>query len=166
MRRISVLLIVLICCSSFDRAHKFYVSVTQIEYVASKQQLQVVSRLFIDDVENVLQARYDSSLLISSKNMKVVKPVISKYFNKKLNIEVNDELVAYNFLGFEIENDLIICYLEVVNVTDFKTITIDNQLLMDQFSEQQNIVHVKKQNTRKSLILEDGNHKAMLNFNH
>lgn len=164
MKRISTLLIILILCSSFITAHKFYVSVTQIEYIASKQHLQIVSRVFIDDLEDALQARYDTSLVISSEAAETIKPIVSKYFKKKFTLKINDQTVQYNFLGFEIENDLMLCYLEINDVKELKTITIDNQLLMDQFIEQQNIVHVKKGEVRKSVVLEDEKHKAMLNF--
>ncbi|MFL1897449.1 DUF6702 family protein [Aquimarina sp. 2-A2] len=164
MKRLSALLVLLVLCSSFITAHKFYVSVTQIEYVASKQHVQIISRVFIDDLEDVLQARYDESLIITEKEAATITPVVSKYFKKKLSIQIDNQIADYKFLGFEIDNDLMLCYLEINNVKDFNTITVDNQLLMDQFVEQQNIVHVKKEEVRKSVVLEDGNHKGMLNF--
>ena len=37
--------------SSFA-VHKFYVSVTQVDYVPSKKRIEITSRIFIDDFEN------------------------------------------------------------------------------------------------------------------
>jgi len=45
-----------------------------------------------------------------------------------------------------------------------ESLEISNQILMDLFEEQQNIVHVKKENNRKSLILEKRRDSGMLKF--
>ena len=45
--------------------HKFYVSLTQVEYVKEKQSLQIISRVFLDDIEDALKAFSGESLRIS-----------------------------------------------------------------------------------------------------
>ena len=46
----------------FATAHKYYVSTTQVEYVDDKNVLQVITRINADDLERILQERYDPSL--------------------------------------------------------------------------------------------------------
>lgn len=145
--------------------HKFYVSVTQIEYNEEQKSLQIISRIFIDDIEEVLRKRYDETIeLVSEKQEAKVDQYLSTYLNQKLVITVNGQEVFFNFLGKEYDNDLVLCYLEVENVTSLEKITVSNQVLMDFFDEQQNIVHVKKGKNRKSLILEKEKDKGMLKF--
>ncbi|AXT60793.1 hypothetical protein D1816_10675 [Aquimarina sp. AD10] len=145
--------------------HKFYVSVTQIEHNKEQQTLQIISRIFIDDIEDLLKTRYDESLTIdTTKDDPKLDEYLKKYLDQKIKIKVNDKDIAFNFLGKEYEDDLMICYLEVQNISSLEEINISNEVLMDVFEEQQNIVHVKKENQRKSLILEKGKSEGLLNF--
>jgi hypothetical protein len=41
--------------SGEDLAHKFYVSVTRMEHKASTDELQITTRIFIDDLEKLLE---------------------------------------------------------------------------------------------------------------
>ncbi|KAA1247145.1 DUF6702 family protein [Aquimarina sp. RZ0] len=157
--------IVFIALSSFTTLHKFYVSVTQIEYDEEQKSLQIISRIFIDDMEDVLRERYDESIeLVSEKEPDRLDEYIFKYLSKKLLIIVNGEEVRFTFIGKEYENDLIICYLEVENIPSLEKIEVSNQVLMDFFEEQQNIIHVKKGKKRKSLILEKERDIGVLKF--
>ena len=53
MKKQLLLLFAVLFLSSFS-AHKFYVSVTQIDYVPSKKRVEITSRIFIDDLEKGL----------------------------------------------------------------------------------------------------------------
>ncbi|WP_299219912.1 DUF6702 family protein [uncultured Aquimarina sp.] len=160
-----ILPVLLVFLSSFTVLHKFYVSVTQIEYNEEQKSLQIISRIFIDDIEEVLRKRYDETIeLVSEKQETKVDQYLSTYLNQKLAITVNGQEVFFNFIGKEYDNDLVLCYLEVDNIPSLETITVSNQVLMDFFDEQQNIVHVKKGKKRKSLILEKEKDKGMLKF--
>ncbi|WP_299246657.1 DUF6702 family protein [uncultured Aquimarina sp.] len=160
-----ILPVLLIFISSFNTLHKFYVSVTQIEYNEEQKSLQIISRIFIDDIEEVLKKRYDENIeLVSEKQEAKVDQYLSTYLNQKLAITVNGKEVFFSFIGKEYDNDLVLCYLEIENVTSLQTISVSNQILMDFFDEQQNIVHVKKGKKRKSLILEKEKDKGMLKF--
>ncbi len=153
-----------ISLSSFV-THKFYVSVTQIDYNEEEHSLQIISRIFIDDIEDLLIERYDKSISIdkSEENPKVDE-YLKKYFDQKLELQVNKREVSFVFIGKEYEDDLVICYLEVENIHSLESIKVSNEILMDLFEEQQNIVHVKKENQRKSLILEKGKSDGLLKF--
>ncbi len=151
--------------SSFTAVHKFYVSVTQVEYNNEKNSLQVITSIFIDDIEDLIHERYDASVILGvDKEDPHVNKYLETYLRKKLTFVVNQKEVSFTYLGKEYEDDLIICYLEIENITSLETIKITNQVLMDLFEEQQNIVHVKKGNKRKSLILEKEREIGMLKF--
>ncbi len=164
MKKTLVLLLLAISLCSFV-VHKFYVSVTQIEYNQEQDSLQIITRVFVDDIEDLLKQRYDESISIDVKkeNPKVDQYLI-KYFNQKFKLVVDDKDTSFTFIGKEFEDDLIICYLEIENITSLTSIKISNELLMDVFEEQQNIVHVKNGNQRKSLILEKGKSEGLLKF--
>ena len=54
------------------------------------------------------------------------------------------------FNGFEI---IIIFYLELENILPFKSIKLQNTILFDLHDKQQNIIHLKNGNKKRSFIL-------------
>jgi hypothetical protein len=160
-----LLLALLLSLSSFNTSHKFYVSVTEIEYNEEQKSLQIISRVFIDDLEDMLKKRYDRSLKLSkSSESKDVRAYLEKYLSQKFSIEVNGKKVDVKYLGKEYDNDMAILYLEATNVQDLKSVKVKNAVLTDMFDEQKNLVHVEYRGTTKSLILTKSMDQNMLNF--
>jgi hypothetical protein len=146
-------------------AHKFYVSITKIEYVKEKSSLQIITKIFIDDIEDALQQRYNLSIsLDTKKETAAADEDLKKYILQKINIKVNGKAVSLNYIGKEYDTDMVVAYMEVTGVKELKTITIENKILLDVFSEQQNIIHLKTPNSRKSLILDKDEPSGQLNF--
>lgn len=160
-----LLLLVLISLSSFTSVHKFYVSVTEIEYNEKVQSLQIISRVFIDDFENVLKARYDGDIKLGANSeTSNAEDFIKKYLEQKLEITLDGRLVEEKYLGKEYQNDMIIFYVEVPQVKRFKEISVRNSVLMDLFEEQKNLIHVEIDGKTKSMVLVSGNDKNTINF--
>ncbi|MDC7998563.1 DUF6702 family protein [Gilvibacter sediminis] len=168
MKRI-VLLLTVLCAPLFlanSSAHKFYVSITKIEYVQDQESLQIITKIFIDDFEDVLQERYDPDLSLDSTNDdKTVDLYIEKYLSKKLQIKANGAEVTAQYLGKEYDIETLVCYLEVTGIKELKSLEVTNEFLYELFPEQQNIVHVKKDDKRRSLILLKDESTDMLKFN-
>ncbi|WP_343487733.1 DUF6702 family protein [Allomuricauda sp. d1] len=152
---------------SFATTHKFYVSVTNIKYSEEDTAFQVTTRIFIDDLENVLKERYEVELgLATDRESETSEAYIEKYLRSKFVITIDGEPVKYDFLGKRYDNDVAICYIEVPEMVlkDIKTMSVQNEILTDLFEEQKNIVHVKWKDNKKSFVLIKGNDKGMLNF--
>jgi len=163
--RIILLLVVLSTTLSFT-AHKFYVSITKVEYSQEESSLQIISKLFIDDIEDVLQARYNPSIVMDGeKETEATGELLKEYVLQKLKVEVNGEQVTLKYLGHEYDNDVVKTYIEVEGVSELNSISVENKMLMELFEEQQNIIHVKRFKKRKSLVLDADNPKGLLNFN-
>ncbi|QNJ96868.1 DUF6702 family protein [Constantimarinum furrinae] len=146
--------------------HKFYVSITNVEYVEKKESLQIISKIFIEDLETVLQKRFDPNVhLASKKETKKDLALLQKYVLQKINISVNDKPVNIKYIGKEYDIDVVKIYLEVEGVKKLNSLEIENKILHDLFDEQQNIIHLKTPSTRRSLILEKENPKGLLNLN-
>ncbi len=146
-------------------SHKFYVSTTNIEFVKEKKTLQIITKIFTEDIEQALQARYNPSITLDSKKeTETDESYLKKYLLQKIKIEVNGVPVVPTYLGKEYDIDIAKIYLEIENVSELKSIEIENKVLIDMFSEQQNIIHLTTPDSRRSLILEKSNPKGVLNF--
>ena len=161
------LLVLLLPLLAFTVAHKFYVSVTNISYSEKDRSLQITSRIFIDDFEQVLFERYGiEAHLATDSESALADEYIEKYLNTKFLMFVDGEQRQYNFLGKKYDNDIMICYLEVLelDIDEVKSIEVQNELLTDLFDEQQNVVHFKINGKKKSFVLIKENNKGMLNL--
>tara|TARA_R110000772_G_scaffold246767_2_gene360496 strand:- start:513 stop:1031 length:519 start_codon:yes stop_codon:yes gene_type:complete len=161
------LLILLLPLLAFTVAHKFYISVTSVEYSDKDRALQITTRIFIDDFEKVLQERYGiKGSLATKEESDMADAYIEKYLRTKFMVEINDRPVDFDFLGKEYDNDIMICYLEVpkIDMSTATSISVENEVLMDIFEEQKNVVHFKLGNQKKSFVLIRENNKGMLNL--
>ncbi|PZD79678.1 DUF6702 family protein [Mesonia sp. K7] len=153
---------------SFQNAdvHKFYLSVTDVNYSAKDQALQLVTRIFVDDFQRLLNERYDKSVVLSREvTQEKTDAYIEDYFNKKMLFKIKNQSVQLNFIGKRYEDDLIICYLEAPKISDFSEVKVTNEILMELFEDQKNIVHFKKKDQEKSLLLLKDNETQTINFN-
>ena len=165
-----ILQLATVCCMlvlfTSASTHKFYVSITNIEYVQSEESLQIITKIFIDDVEDALEKRYGMKFHFDSDSETEQEgALLKKYILQKMKISVNGTPVEYNYIGKEYDIDVVKSYIEVKGISDFSKIEVENLVLFDAFEEQQNIIHVKSGDKRRSLILEKENPKGTLNFN-
>lgn len=162
----SIFFLVAFALCSFTSLHKYYISVTQIDFIESKKAIQITSRIFIDDMERLLQERYDESIILTENDdLTKVDAYLENYFKQKLKIEINNRPVNFNYLGKEYDTDIMKCYLEIENVDEVKTLKISNEVLFDLYEDQQNIVKTKIYSKQKSIILYKQNPASLLNFN-
>ena len=160
-----VLVLLIVPLLSFTKLHKFYVSVTEIEHVKEQQSVQIISRVFIDDFENLLRQRYEEDITLAIENENpLVDYYTEKYLNDKLRITINNKRQKFNFLGKEYEDDIMLCYMEIMDIDSISNIEVSNKILFELFSDQKNIVRLKMNDINKSLLLIKENDKGMLNF--
>ncbi len=145
--------------------HKYYLSVTDITYNEEEASLQIITRLFYDDLEDALKERYDETIIVDATiDQKKLDSYINKYLTRKMKIIVNEEEKMLTYLGKEYEDDYVVCYIEITEIPSIHSIQIENKILIDAFSEQKNMVHTSILGKKKSFLLVDGNAKAVLNF--
>lgn len=161
------LLILLLPLFAFTVAHKFYLSVTNIAYSKKDDALQITTRIFIEDLEKVLEERYDIKIYLDSeKESKLANEYIEKYLRTKFVVQIDGENRKYDFIGKKYDTDIVICYMEVprIDLPNIKIIQIQNEVLTDIFDEQQNVVHFKINGKKKSFVLTKSDTKGMLNL--
>lgn len=152
-----------ICLS--NTYHEFYLSVTDIEYVKEEKSLQVISRVFIDDFENVINKRYNKDFkLIPGLEVERIDEYIERYIRDKFVLETNKGQLNFSYLGRKYEDDMVYLFLEVENLEPFEALTIENLILTDLFEEQKNMIHFKSENFKKSFILEKEISKRTINY--
>ncbi|PCH77885.1 MAG: peptidase E [Flavobacteriaceae bacterium] len=145
--------------------HKYYISLTQVEYLQDKGSLQIISRYFIDDLEYVLEK--DSPLkfqLNTSFEIDSVDNYFKKYLNQNLQFVLNNTAYNFDYIGKEYEDDIVYFYLEITQIDTLHTLEIKNTMLFDYFPDQQNIVKIKAHEKHHTFYLIKQKDKGLLKF--
>ena len=160
-----VLLLSIFSFFSFTSLHKYYISVTQIEFVKDKQSVQIISRVFIDDLENALRVSYDKNITLTEEaDPELVNGYIEQYINDNLKIQINNTLAPLTFIGKEYDGDIIRFYLEITNIQNIASFKVSSKMLFDVSEDQQNIIKTNINSKHKSTILTIENDTELLNY--
>lgn len=135
--------------------HPYHVSVTEIRFDEEAHSLQITERIFIDDLEEGLRAANSNPNFVLMDDSLQTHNYLKAYFEDNFQLSVNGKTSNYRYLGGEIEDDVIWCYIELTNVQDLKSIRLTNKLLTDIYDDQKNLVHFKIGGEKKSFILSD-----------
>ena len=145
--------------------HKFYVALYQVNYAQEKKMLQITTRLFIDDLNNTLEKKYQKKInLGSEKETEEDLNLFKKYFAEKFSVKVNGQTKTLLFLSKEMEGDVLICYFSIKDIHKINTLEIYNSVITDNISEQQNIMHFNVSGVKNTLLLTESNTKGLLKY--
>lgn len=157
-----LLLLLIIPLLAFS-AHKYYLSLTQIEYNQNAKSLEIIINVFMDDIETALNQDYNLDLqLNTNKELKESDTYFANYLKEKLQFSINNKSLQFNYLGKEYDADLVYFYLEIKEIEYFTSLEINNKILTQHFLEQQNVVKMKVGKKKVSKVLNKKNDKALL----
>jgi hypothetical protein len=145
--------------------HKYYLSLTQIEYKSESKSIQIIINVFMDDIETALNKDYSIDLQLTNKNeLKDNDIYFKKYLEKNLSLKIDTISSSFNYIGKEYDGDLVYFYLEIENVNNLESIEVVNTILIDHFPEQQNLIKSKVNKKHNSILLTKTNDKGLLKF--
>jgi len=132
--------------------HPFYVSVCEIYHNPTTSSLEISMKIFIDDLELAIQKSSNPEFAISENaNKSIVESEIANYLEDKFKIEIDSERIGQKLIGYELESDAIICYIEVKKVDNIGSIKVQNSILTEVYSDQINLTHFQYKDQLKSL---------------
>lgn len=134
--------------------HPIKISVCEINYDRESERLETVIRVFYDDLDESLSKFYNKNIRISEVTEKN-KELISGYLKENFSFATKGSAIPYDFLGFELEDDVIWIYLESDPVKNLDKLTVKNSLLMEEIPGQKNIVHLEYIGEIKSFALNE-----------
>ncbi len=147
MKSLAIILLgLLFSWDAGEGLHDFHLSKTDINYKTTESALQITVMSFIDDMEEALVARdsLDYKLLQHAEHARA-DSVMAAYFKDHLIVKIDDQPVDFYYLGKEQSDDIqaVYSYLEIEGVSEMHTLDIENNILMEIFDDQKNIINVK-----------------------
>lgn len=147
----------------FVVVHKYYVSTTLIDLDLKSQTFEITLKVFYDDLEKDLEL--DSAVVDYEKDYNYLNKIFKKYLSENFIIEIENERIILEYLGYEKKRDQINFYMNMDNDLKNKSINIQNSVLFNSFPDQKNIILFRNGRFRKSLIQDMYNPKDSFNFN-
>ncbi len=148
-------------------AHEFHVSKCVIECNEEAKAIQVSLHIFIDDLEEALrQQGADKLFICTEKESKKAEKYLNRYLQRHFVLIVNNKKVEYEFIGKEISDDLaaVWCYLEVKDIKRIKSMELKNDILMEIFDDQRNIISLTYNKKEEYMMFDKGNSTETINF--
>lgn len=144
--------------------HKYHLSLTKM--VLNNESLQITMRCFIDDMETVINKTENiKSELDTDRELKEIDKYLKIYLLKNFKVKLNNKQRKLDFIGKEYEKDIVYFYFEIDSINEIKNIEVENNILLETFDDQQNIIKIDINNQKKTFYLKNSNHKELLKFN-
>ncbi|WP_205959352.1 DUF6702 family protein [Flavobacterium rivulicola] len=165
MKRIfkSVVLLLFFFGLSSMAAHRFYVAIYQIDFVPQKKRVEITTRIFMDDLNEAVTKAYKKNTNIGTeKETPEDTALLKKYLNENFKLTINGKPKAYNYISSEVESNVVICYLSIKEIIKISSIQVENSILTEVHSEQQNIIQFNNNGKKQNLLLSSSITKGML----
>ena len=145
--------------------HPLHISVSEIEMDETDKRLEIMMRVFIDDLEVTMRQDLNQpGLDILNIPAGEMDRMMDHYLKDHFKIALDDKMQETKYLGHEDEGQAFIFYIEVSKVKKWKTIKVTNDIIMATFGDQSNLVHVTVGDKVKSLRLTRDRSTDMLTF--
>lgn len=140
---------------AFSGLHPIHVTVTEIELDEKDRRLEIMMRVFIDDFETTMRSNLNQPALdiLNPKGGQTRDQLIEAFLKDRFKITLDNKSLPLKYLGHEQEGDAFVLYIEGPNVKKFRTISIYNDILTEEYDDQSNLVHVTVRGKVKSLRL-------------
>jgi hypothetical protein len=146
--------------------HPIHVSVTEIDFDKKDKALEIMMRVFIDDLELSLRnslTQPELNILTPDKGTST-DDLIENYIKEHFKVTLDDKHQKVHYLGHERESEAFILYMEVPDVESWKTVSVFNDIIMSTHNDQSNLVHVYVNEEVKSLRLTKNTPAGKLSF--
>jgi hypothetical protein len=158
------LLLFIIPLLSFS-AHKYYLSLTQIEFKESSKSVQIIINVFMDDIETALNKDNNIDLQLSTKKELPNNDVyFENYLRRKLQFKIDTIAKEFKYIGKEYDGDLVYFYLEIENIAKVSSIEVTNKILLKYFPKQENLIKSKVGTKNKSILLSKDQFVELLTY--
>ena len=134
--------------------HPVHVSVTNIEYIDFEERFEVSFKLFYDDFETIIANKYNVQLFLGTeKRLENEEIYFLRYIKEKFHLITDGEVLEPSFQFRKMNDDSIWLYFYFNSKPPTKRIEVKNNLMMDLFLDQSNLVIFKTKGLEKGYIL-------------
>lgn len=145
--------------------HPLHISVTEISLDEKENELEIMIRVFTDDLEQAIRSeRKNPDLNLWSPGKTTTDKLAWEYLQPKFKLTSGGEVLNLKYLGHEKDEDVTVFYIQVQPMQKFEAISVTNSIITELYDDQSNLINVTLGETTKSLRLMRNNPSGKLSF--
>lgn len=165
MRIFAIISLCFFLIPNVTKAHKFYTSVTQMEYNENEKSFQITMNVFIDDLETALTLANHQQLKWSN-DQPVLNQKLLQYLTNHFVVSINQQKIKQlKLIGTQEQKDLLTIYFEIPFNKKATEFAIENTFFLDLFPTQTNMVNLAYLNKKHSFLFQKNQTKQFFNLN-
>lgn len=154
LKKALIVLSAFLVLSTWANAHKFYTSLTQVEYNPKTQSAEVIMNVFTDDLEMAISDHHKRKITSRDRDF---NKLCYQYLDAKFQLkDPENQSLKNQYVGLEIKRDMVSIYLEVKLLQGLSNSSLTQVILLESNNEQTNIVNLKNGKNKTSLIFRSG----------
>lgn len=143
--------LLLFSLSSGRPAHDFHASVTQMQYNQAEKTFEISVRMFTDDLEKALSQELGKPVRLSGGQK--TDAILEKYIRAHVAyVTPQRQPKVINYVGHEVEADANWIYLEMPCSEAFRGGLLKQNVLMEAFDDQVNMVNIQYLGQKKTFV--------------
>lgn len=139
--------------------HPVHVSVTNVEMTSAKNTVSFSIRLYMEDFEYALIHKYNKEITLPDISEEEQK-FVNDYLKENFQIKLGEEVLEFAFENYKTDGELIWLFYkgEAKKVTN--TVTIENKVLLDLYTDQTNLLIMSIDGKEKGYTFNISNQKV------
>ena len=99
-----IILLIVQIGTNYYPPHEFYISTTSVDFVLDKNEIQITSQFFADDIENLIKFQAPNVTSIFEKTYSEDTSLLLRDFiDKNFKISINNKTHELIYLGYELK---------------------------------------------------------------
>lgn len=144
-------LLIIMSFTVFD----FYSSMTKVEYVEGSKTLKFTTKLNTNHISQTIKI---------DPNTAAFDAEVKKYVNSNIGLSVNGSAKNLTFTGSQVNGESVFVYYEAGGISDIKSLSIKNSILIGAFPKQVNTMSVSYRGNLQTINFSKAKETAEVNF--
>ena len=137
---------------TFSSNHAIYLSVCEVDHREQGNSAKINVKVFETDIRDAFQNMFSLQADFYSPHASTTyKKESEQYFHKYLKIAINGQSIDLNFNHLEINGDSVWFYFNFTCSSDWESISVTADYLMELFPDQSNIISIYHGTDKKFL---------------
>ncbi|NAW52005.1 M penetrans family 1 protein [Elizabethkingia argentiflava] len=133
----------------------FHSSMTKVDYNEANGVLKFTTKMSAPDLERVLK--------MDSKNG-AFENAAKNYVNTNFSASVNNNPIRLTYTGSQVNGETVWVYFEATGIGNINSIKIKNTLLLNDFTNQINLVNIAYKGQQKTMTFQRGKEVNEVSF--
>lgn len=125
----------------------FYSSLTKVDYIEGSKTLKFTTKLNSNHIADVLKI---------NPNTIAFEAEVKKYINAHFDVYINGQNANLTFTGSQVNGESVWVYFETNNVSDISSLKIKNNIMLEAFPKQLNLVNISYKGAQKNMTFMRG----------